>query len=286
MATRERKSRSRSPPPRSSRSSGPRERSRSKSNSRSRSRSPPRRREERSPIRSKNKYPSRRDGDDRKSGKDDEWQRLFGKGRERHLAGNYGDGSRGGPRRAPNPFLSEAKSAEHQWGKKADDEEKEDKSKTARNFGTSGALTKDLRTDERSGVELKYLEPTEARVPKVKWRLYPFKNEQSLEPYPLSRRSFYLLGRDRQVAHVPLDHPSCSKQHAVIQFRAVRVDDDESGQERAVVKPYLMDLGSVNGTFLNGVKVEDSRYIELLEKDQLRFGLSTREYILLHEASQ
>jgi len=47
-----------------------------------------------------------------------------------------------------------------------------------------------------------------------------------------------------------------------------------------------MDLGSTNGTFLNGVKVEDHRYIELLEKDVLKFGSSTREFILLHEDSQ
>lgn len=33
------------------------------------------------------------------------------------------------------------------------------------------------------------------------------------------RSSCYLFGRERRVADVPTDHPSCSKQHAVLQFR-------------------------------------------------------------------
>jgi hypothetical protein len=41
-------------------------------------------------------------------------------------------------------------------------------------------------------------------------------------PYstPRSRSSsIYLFGRERRVADIPTDHPSCSKQHAVLQFR-------------------------------------------------------------------
>ena len=38
------------------------------------------------------------------------------------------------------------------------------------------------------------------------------------------------------------------------------------------VRPYIMDLGSTNGSFVNGERVEAQRYIELLAKDVLRFG--------------
>lgn len=38
-------------------------------------------------------------------------------------------------------------------------------------------------------------------------------------PPPGCRMSSYLFGRERRVADVPTDHPSCSKQHAVLQFR-------------------------------------------------------------------
>jgi pSer/pThr/pTyr-binding forkhead associated (FHA) protein len=33
----------------------------------------------------------------------------------------------------------------------------------------------------------------------------------------IHRQSAYLIGRDRAIADISIDHPSCSKQHAVIQ---------------------------------------------------------------------
>lgn len=33
----------------------------------------------------------------------------------------------------------------------------------------------------------------------------------------IHRQSAYLFGRDKTVADIAVDHPSCSKQHAVIQ---------------------------------------------------------------------
>ncbi len=52
------------------------------------------------------------------------------------------------------------------------------------------------------------------------------------------------------------------------------------------VRPYLIDLGSTNGTFLNGERVEAQRYYELLEKDVIVFGNSTREFVLLHDKTR
>ena len=49
--------------------------------------------------------------------------------------------------------------------------------------------------------------------------------------------------------------------------------------------PYLLDLESATGTFLNGERVDHARYIELKERDQLEFAHSTRKYVLLHEGS-
>ena len=36
------------------------------------------------------------------------------------------------------------------------------------------------------------------------------------------------------------------------------------------VRPYLMDLGSANGTYLNNERIETERYYELLEKVTFR----------------
>ena len=38
----------------------------------------------------------------------------------------------------------------------------------------------------------------------------------------IQRQSAYLIGRDRAVVDIPVEHPSCSKQHAVIQCMSLR----------------------------------------------------------------
>ena len=81
---------------------------------------------------------------------------------------------------------------------------------------------------------------------------------------------------------IPTDHPSCSKQHAVLQYRLTEKEGGD-GMMVAAVRPYLLDLGATNGTFLNGERLEPQRYYELLEKDMLKFGNSSREYILVRE---
>lgn len=73
-----------------------------------------------------------------------------------------------------------------------------------------------------------------------------------LDVLHIHRQSAYLFGRDRTVVDVVLEHPSCSKQHAVIQctpslFRAQDVthsqlavrhiqEKNEFGEVKATVK--------------------------------------------------
>lgn len=151
------------------------------------------------------------------------------------------------------------------------------------NFLTSGKLAED--TNIYNGVVIKYNEPPEARKPKRRWRLYPFKGDDSLPMLPIHRQSAYLLGRERRVADIPIDHPSCSKQHAALQYRLVKYERDDGtiGQR---VRPYIIDLESANGTFVNNQKIEPRRYVELMEKDVVKFGFSSREYVILHEESK
>ena len=159
------------------------------------------------------------------------------------------------------------------------------------NFGLSGKLA--AETNTVNGVELKYAEPSDARKPPQRWRLYVYKNEKLLDGangvLHLHRKSCYVLGRERRAVDIPTDHPSCSKQHAVIQFREVHKKGTD-GREYPVVRPYLMDLGSTNGTVILGKDakrpLEPERFYELLEGDTVKFGLSSREYVLLHEDSK
>lgn len=151
-------------------------------------------------------------------------------------------------------------------------------------FGLSGALA--AETNTVSGVTLLYSEPPEARVPAKRWRLYCFKGDQEAsEPLALHRQSSFLVGRERKVAAVPTDHPSCSKQHAVLQWRLTEKLDGGTGLNRSAVRLYVMDLGSTNATFLNGKPIEPQRFYELMHQDTLRFGLSSREYVVIDDAA-
>ena len=76
------------------------------------------------------------------------------------------------------------------------------------NFKISGKLA--AETNTYKGVVIIYSEPPEARIPKTRWRLYPFKGEPQLHVLYVHRQSAYLIGRDRKVVDMPIDHPSCS----------------------------------------------------------------------------
>ncbi|OJJ60887.1 hypothetical protein ASPSYDRAFT_56348 [Aspergillus sydowii CBS 593.65] len=152
------------------------------------------------------------------------------------------------------------------------------------NFGNTGRLAAESNTVNVNGdaVVLKYHEPAEARKPPAKesWRLYVFKGKDLLEMVELNERSCWLIGRERLVVDFPLDHPSCSKQHAAIQFRYVE-KRNEFGDRIGKVKPYAIDLESANGSKVNGDAIPGGRYIELRDKDMLQFGNSSREYVLM-----
>ena len=155
----------------------------------------------------------------------------------------------------------------------------------APNFGLSGALA--AETNTVNGVTLVYTEPVDkAPPPATKYRMYVFKDGHLLkdaEPLRVHRQSYYLFGRDRAVADIPTDHPSCSKQHAVLQYRSRSRYDDDAGLYVTESTPYLMDLEATNGTFINGERLDPRRYYQLLQKDCVKFGASTREYVLLSE---
>ena len=164
--------------------------------------------------------------------------------------------------------------------KQEDDDKKPPKDKDKPNFELSGKLTEDTNTFR--GVVINYSEPPEARKPKRHWRLYTFKGDSTLPTLHIHRQSAYLMGRDRRVADIPIDHPSCSKQHAALQYRLVNYKRPDGRQGRRV-RLYVIDLNSANGTYINNQRIEPQKYVELLEKDVIKFGFSTREYVLLHD---
>ncbi|CAD2103642.1 fork head domain protein, putative [Plasmodium vinckei lentum] len=143
------------------------------------------------------------------------------------------------------------------------------------NFNPSGLLAQSK--DYKNGVELKYTESIDSEMPDKKWRLYVFLNTATEEPHEILRiheKPYYLIGKDELVADILLRNMSISKQHAVIQFKK---HDNK-------VLPFLIDLNSTNGSYLNNEKIDPNKFYELRETDLLRFGSSGREYVLLYDS--
>ena len=81
-----------------------------------------------------------------------------------------------------------------------------------------------------------------------------------------------------------MDHPSCSKQHAALQFRSLAYTKP-SGDRSRRTKPYIIDLESANGTYLNDERIEATRYYELQHGDEIKFGFSSRSFVILNATS-
>ena len=150
------------------------------------------------------------------------------------------------------------------------------------NYAPTGLLAAETNTVANTSIVLKYHEPPDSRLPPPSspYLLYIFKSSNLLSELPLHERSCWLFGREKMVADVAIEHPSCSKQHAVLQFRYV-VKKDEWGEKKGGVGLYVLDLDSANGTWLNGERVEERRYVEVRGGDVLRWGQSEREYVVL-----
>lgn len=88
----------------------------------------------------------------------------------------------------------------------------------------------------------------------------------------LSKKSRYVFGRNHD-CDIQIEHPSCSRYHAVLQYCVVEKDLRKKGF-------YIYDTGSTHGTILNKVKVKPKVYNRVRVGYQLKFGGSTRLYII------
>ncbi|KAK0429373.1 hypothetical protein QR680_011347 [Steinernema hermaphroditum] len=111
------------------------------------------------------------------------------------------------------------------------------------------------------------------------------KGDDQLDVLYIHRQSAYMISREKKLGDILVEHPSCSKQHAVLQYRSIPYVKSDGSKSRRVL-PYIIDLGSKNGTFLNGDKIEPQRYYELKENDMLKFGFSSRDFLIMKEKSE
>lgn len=92
-----------------------------------------------------------------------------------------------------------------------------------------------------SGAVNTYVASEDSAMPVKRWVLIPLKGDEVLETIPLHRQEWYLFGKDRAIAHIPTDHPTCSRQHAVLQYRR-RTTENEYGDRVTTVVPYVSVL--------------------------------------------
>lgn len=124
---------------------------------------------------------------------------------------------------------------------------------------------------------LPYTEPPWGGTPsEIPYALEILKNGTIVDTVPLTHRSYFVVGR-LPVCDVSLEHPSISRYHAVIQYRGQTGEEACVGEERGF---YVHDLGSTHGTVVNKNKIPPKTYIRLRVGHVLKFGGSTRLFIL------
>ncbi|KAI4872885.1 hypothetical protein NFI96_019018 [Prochilodus magdalenae] len=123
---------------------------------------------------------------------------------------------------------------------------------------------------------LPYTEPPWAGVATVPYSFELLKNGAILDTIPLTQQSYFVVGR-LPVCDVSLEHPSISRYHAVVQYRGLSGEEESVGEETGF---YAYDLGSTHGTFVNKNKIPPKTYIRLRVGHVLKFGGSTRLFIL------
>lgn len=124
---------------------------------------------------------------------------------------------------------------------------------------------------------LPYTEPPwGGKAPDIPYALEILKNGTIVDTVPLTQRGYFVVGR-LPVCDVPLEHPSISRYHAVIQYRGQAGEGESVGEEKGF---YIHDLGSTHGTVVNKNKIPPKTYIRLRVGHVLKFGGSTRLFIL------
>jgi pSer/pThr/pTyr-binding forkhead associated (FHA) protein len=86
------------------------------------------------------------------------------------------------------------------------------------------------------------------------------------DPQKPQIKSYYILGRQPDIVDILLEHPSLSRQHAILQFR----DDDAL---------MCLDFNSAQGTFVNKVQLEQGVYQRIYVGDILKFGQYTLFFV-------
>jgi len=118
-----------------------------------------------------------------------------------------------------------------------------------------------------------YKEPSWGGITDKSYYFEVIKNGAVMDRVELNAKSFYVFGRLPSCDH-SMDHPSLSRYHAVIQHCS------KTNLEGHDLGWYLYDLDSTHGTWINKSRIFPHVYHRLRVGYVVKFGGSTRLYIL------
>lgn len=126
-------------------------------------------------------------------------------------------------------------------------------------------------------VEFIYNPPAWSTPPKTKKFCFDVTNENVLlQKIPIHSKGHYLIGR-LPLCDIVVDDVTCSRQHAVIQFRPGDPDPQTGKRDDEI---YIYDLGSTSGTYVNGMVLQSSAYYPVFVNDIIQFGQCVNSYVI------
>lgn len=145
------------------------------------------------------------------------------------------------------------------------------------------------RTSAQSFPPLPYTEPHWSTSPIEPYFLSVIKNGTVVQEINISTKPFHVFGR-LPCCDVPLEHPSLSRYHAILQYHPHMEDnsttsDQELSSTLFSTNPkeagfYVYDLGSTHGTFINKSQINPRCYYRLRVGQMVKFGGSSRMFLL------
>ncbi|KAJ3694759.1 hypothetical protein LUZ60_000136 [Juncus effusus] len=114
--------------------------------------------------------------------------------------------------------------------------------------------------------QVPYVIPEWSELPDQSFSFEVLKHGSIIEQLDVSKKGAYMFGRT-DLCDFILDHLTISRFHAVLQFKGTG-------------EIFLYDLGSTHGTFVNKNQIKKKEYTEIHVGDVIKFGMSSRLYIL------
>lgn len=125
-------------------------------------------------------------------------------------------------------------------------------------------------------IELLYSPPAWSVPPTTSYYFEVREGDTIIKQIKSLHSGHLLIGR-LPICDIVVDDPTCSRQHAVIQFRPGDPDPQTGFRTDEV---YIYDLGSTSGSYVNGMPLQPKAYYPLYRGDVLQFGQYSSAFIL------